>query len=125
MTSLHGPIEPTVEGQTAWGLNYIAHAHGGGPINNLAFHRIHGWYGNGGIVTRPTFGLLGEDGPEMVLPLTRPRRSGELMAQAGMGGDPGLTVNVTTSPYASAERIIQAAMHQSRLNRMAGRYGGR
>jgi len=122
MTSLHGPIEPTVAGQTAWGLNYIKTKYGD-PNAALAFHRAHGWYGNGGIITRPTFGLLGESGPEMVLPLTRPGRSSELMAAAGMGGDPGLTVNVTTSPYATAERIIQTAMHQARLRRMAGRYG--
>lgn len=42
----------------------------------------------GGIVSGPEYSLLGEAGPEAVIPLTRPRRAAEVMAQAGLGGGP-------------------------------------
>lgn len=50
-----------------------------------------GGYANGGIVTSPTMALVGEAGPEAILPLNRPHRAGRLAAQAGLGG---ATVNV-------------------------------
>ncbi len=49
MTSIHGPIEPTPAGQAAWGLNYIKSRYGN-PVAAWAFHRSHGYYGDGGVV---------------------------------------------------------------------------
>ena len=51
MTSLHGPIETTVEGQAKWGLNYIKGAYGD-PINAFAkwSSRNPHWYDSGGDV---------------------------------------------------------------------------
>ena len=49
MTSIHGPLEPTVEGQARWGLNYIAGRYGT-PTAALAFHNAHGYYRDGGVV---------------------------------------------------------------------------
>lgn len=51
MTSLHGPIESTVAGQTAWGLNYIKSAYGD-PITAYAkwSSRKPHWYRDGGEV---------------------------------------------------------------------------
>lgn len=43
MTSIHGPIEPTAEGQIDWGLQYIAGRYGS-PSRALAFHLRNGWY---------------------------------------------------------------------------------
>jgi hypothetical protein len=43
MTSLHGPVEDTVEGQTLWGLNYIAGRYGT-PSAALAFHDANNFY---------------------------------------------------------------------------------
>lgn len=43
MTSIHGPIEPTAEGQIDWGLQYIAGRYGS-PSRALAFHVRNGWY---------------------------------------------------------------------------------
>ena len=38
----------------------------------------------GGIVTRPTFALVGEAGPEAVVPLNNPQRAKEVLGQAGL-----------------------------------------
>lgn len=49
MTSIHGPIEPTVAGQTRWGLNYIRGRYGN-PINAWNYWQAHGNYAQGGVV---------------------------------------------------------------------------
>lgn len=41
-------------------------------------------FADGGIVDRPTLGLLGEAGREVVLPLTRPQRARQLADQSGL-----------------------------------------
>jgi hypothetical protein len=40
----------------------------------------------GGIVSNPTHALIGEAGPEVVIPLTRPNRAAQLMQQSGLTG---------------------------------------
>lgn len=52
------------------------------------------FFADGGVVTRPTLGVIGEAGPEVVVPLNNPGRARELMQEtglvdlaAGMGGD--------------------------------------
>lgn len=78
---------------------------------------------SGGIVTRPTFGLLGESGPEVVLPLSQPARTQELARAAGYGaGGVEFHVHVTTGPNATAEDIIRTAMREARLARLSGRF---
>jgi phage-related protein len=106
--------------QAALGMKYIQSRYGT-PINAQAFWNAHHWYANGGLVTRPTFGLIGESGPEVVLPLNRPGRAAQLASAAGYGGD-ALTVVVSASESASAERLVATALHQARLRRLAGRY---
>lgn len=61
MTSIHGPIEDTVAGQAAWGLNYIGATYGS-PTNALAFHDNHNYYDAGGYVIEPDHTLLRDDG---------------------------------------------------------------
>jgi len=66
----------------------------GGSIFNLL--------AEGGIVTRPTRAIIGEEGPEVVVPLTKPRRARQLMQESGLvsiaqgmvpgGGDTFVTV---------------------------------
>lgn len=41
-------------------------------------------FANGGIVTRPTAALIGEAGPEVVIPLNRPQRAVDLIEQSGL-----------------------------------------
>ena len=43
-------------------------------------------YAEGGIVNQPTQALIGEAGPEVVIPLTRPSRAAQLMQQSGLAG---------------------------------------
>ena len=50
-----------------------------------AFNDLVTPFADGGIVTSPTNALIGEAGPEMVLPLTDPARMAELLAH-GLGG---------------------------------------
>lgn len=42
------------------------------------------FFADGGIVTRATAAVIGEAGPEVVLPLTRPARARELAAESGL-----------------------------------------
>ena len=51
-------------------------------------------FANGGLITRPTFGLMGEAGPEAVIPLNRPTRADALLRRGGLGG---LAGNVSMS----------------------------
>jgi hypothetical protein len=41
-------------------------------------------FGMGGIVSKPTLGLFGEAGPEVVIPLSKPARAQQLMEEAGL-----------------------------------------
>jgi hypothetical protein len=41
-------------------------------------------YSQGGYFDRPTVGVFGEDGPEVILPLTKPDRMMELLSQTGV-----------------------------------------
>ena len=66
-------------------------------------------FANGGIVTGPTLAMVGEKGPEAIIPLSQ---------MGGMGG--GVTVNVTGGLSTSAE-IGQAVVNAIRAyNRSAG-----
>ncbi|MER6367453.1 hypothetical protein ABT255_03570 [Streptomyces mirabilis] len=48
-------------------------------------------FAKGGIVYGPTHALIGEAGPEVVIPLTKPKRAAQLAAQSGLLGILGLT----------------------------------
>lgn len=43
-------------------------------------------YAEGGLVQQPTHALIGEAGPEVVIPLTKPNRAAQLMQQSGLAG---------------------------------------
>lgn len=45
---------------------------------------------NGAIIRTPTLALVGEAGPEAVIPLNRPQRAQELLNQSGLAGSGGL-----------------------------------
>ena len=86
MTSLHGALEGTVEGQARWGLDYIRRAYGN-PMNALMHHNKHGWYADGGIV--------GDQAASTGL-----ADNGTMMYDSGGYLPPGLTtvVNLTGKP---------------------------
>lgn len=55
-------------------------------------------YALGGVVSTPTIGMFGEDGPEAIIPLNKPQRAREVMAEAGLSTG-GVTVNQTNYNY--------------------------
>ncbi|MFE1082431.1 phage tail tape measure protein [Brevibacterium sediminis] len=65
MTSLHGPVEDTVEGQARWGLNYIKSAYGN-PAKARAHHQRSNWYEGGTERAKKGLAVVGEEGPELV-----------------------------------------------------------
>ena len=66
-------------------------------------------FATGGIVTRPTIGLIGEAGPEAVIPLGR----------GGMGGG---TVNINIGTYTGTDEGLRDLMRE--IRRMLGSRGG-
>jgi hypothetical protein len=64
-------------------------------------------FANGGIVTSPTLGIIGEAGPEAVIPLDR---------LGGMGGGMNITVNagLVSTPDQIGQEIIQAIQKAQR-----------
>ncbi len=82
-------------------------------------------FANGGIVNGPVFfpmrgatGLMGEAGPEAIMPLTR-GRDGKLGVRAEGGRSVHVTMNITT-PDAESFRRSQGQV-AAQVNRMLGR----
>lgn len=84
------------------------------------------WFASGGIVTRPTLGVVGEAGPEVVVPLNNPRRARELMEESGLmslaanmrgGGDVHVTVFLGTQQITDIldQRVERKLATQGRL----------
>lgn len=71
---------------------------------------------NGGFVNKPETTLLGEAGPELVLPLTRPKRMSQLLSQAGFGGGPSINIeNMTVRNEADIYSISSQLGRQLRM----------
>jgi hypothetical protein len=75
------------------------------PIDRISLPRL----AKGGIVTSPTIAMIGEAGPEAIVPLSRGN---------GMGGN--ITVNVQASPLSSpadvGAAVVDALQAWSRRN---------
>jgi hypothetical protein len=95
----------------------------GGAIAAVSalFHAIH--FAEGGVVTKPTLALIGEAGPEAVVPLRGAGRTGGLaFAGAGMGGQFRITNNfygdirsdkdIEKISRAVADQIKRASKHR-------------
>ena len=63
------------------GIHYMKSIYGSG---SSAFARVSGpeGYANGATITRPIHAIVGEDGPETILPLTKTSRAWQLLGQA-------------------------------------------
>lgn len=68
---------------------------------------------DGGIVNRPTMALIGEAGPEAVVPLSKSPGNGPLPTNFGMGSAP-MVVNITTG--ADPEDVVRAIEKFKRRN---------
>jgi tape measure domain-containing protein len=95
--------------QIGWGLGYIKNRYGD-PGKAWDFWKRNHWYANGGLVTKPTVGMIGEAGPELVLPLHRRERTEELLDKAGLSQDKGHTVNVYAAPNVPTEDQIMTKL---------------
>jgi phage-related protein/cell wall-associated NlpC family hydrolase len=87
MTSIHGPIEPTVGGQAQWGLNYIRSRYGD-PISAYRawLSRSPHWYHVGGIAPGSGDVPAVLQGGERVLTVQQTRAFDRLVASIGANG---------------------------------------
>jgi hypothetical protein len=74
-------------------------------------HGAGGGWAEGGVFTRPTYGLIGEAGPEAVIPLDR---------LAGMGGGGSVTVNVSQLVVREEADVNRIARELYRLQVLRG-----
>jgi hypothetical protein len=77
---------------------------------------IEGRGATGGIVNRPTVALIGEAGPEAIIPLNK--TPGNSPLPGGMGGG-GMTINITTG--ADPQAVVNAIKKYERSNGAAWR----
>lgn len=66
-------------------------------------------FARGGIVYGPTHALIGEAGPEVVIPLSKPKRAAELAARSGLLGILGVAQARTLAAASSAQSNGAAA----------------
>lgn len=94
MTSLHGPLESTVAGQTEWGLNYIKGAYGD-PIGAYGkwLSRNPHWYDDGGIADGMGFMAKNTIEPERVLSPAMTKSFDRMLAYVGSGAGIGPSGN--------------------------------
>ena len=90
----------------------LANYHGGGGGGGTA--RRHAL---GGVFSSPHIGLIGESGPEAIIPLSRPARAAQVMAEAGLSS----AVNIYLDGNLIARHM---AVHQRDASRRAARTFG-
>ena len=67
----------------------------------------------GGLFTKPHVGLVAEDGPELILPLSKPGRTNQLLAQAGLttnNNQRSININVLGNDGVTIGRQIAAVL---------------
>ena len=70
-------------------------------------------FAEGGIVTRPTMALIGEAGPEAVVPLSSASGASSVGA-GGMSGGGSMTVNVNMPPGSDGADVVRALQTYAR-----------
>jgi phage-related protein len=141
MTSLHGPVEPTVTGQAEWGLNYIKGRYGD-PVNALAYHNAHGNYRNGGWLMPGAYSHNETYEPEAIF--NRPQISAmhEAIRNAGRrgalddefvqkiidalgrgNGEGGVNIGSVTLPYGASVKELSDECFFRVHHGTKGRYG--
>lgn len=100
----------------------------GGAIGNTvggAFTNTIHAFADGGIVTGPTFALVGEAGPEAIIPLSA-FAGGNSLAGGGFGGGGGINITVTGNNISSQVDIRNMAQQVGaeivRVLRLNGKY---
>lgn len=98
---IRGVINPVIDGINTLidGYNAIP---GHGDIGHIPHMAM------GGVVNRPTLALIGEAGPEAVVPLSRPQRARQVMREAGLTGGSGVTNYFTINTTGTVDEIALA-----------------
>lgn len=137
MTSLHGPVEPTAEGQAKWGLNYIRERYGD-PEKAWAYWKRNGSYSDGGLVTPTLYDTGGwlntgvttvtnkTNKPEAIYTSTQ---NNDLQTLADYARDKiesesdarGDTYNVVTPQGATVDDMVSALKFEKRRNQRGGK----
>lgn len=79
----------------------------------------------GGVFATPTLAVVGEAGPEAVVPLNRPERAAQVMAEAGIGGMGDVYVYVGGDQLdARMYRVARGAQRQQATRLYAGTRAG-
>lgn len=74
-------------------------------------------YASGGLITRPHIGLVGEAGPEMIIPLTDRTRGRSLLSQAAnilgvpQSGPPLFSMDTSSAPRSGAPNAAPITLH--------------
>jgi hypothetical protein len=90
-------IGPIVQAANALAAASSKGGGGSGPSSHFDKNgNLIGYWAQGGIVRRRSLAIVGESGPEAIIPLTRPARARQVMQQAGLMGAGGgsVTYNV-------------------------------
>lgn len=80
----------------------------------------------GGVIDSPTLAIVGEAGPEAVVPLNRPERAAQVMAEAGIGGGGGDVYVYVGGEQLDARmyRVARGAQRQQAARLYAGTRAG-
>ena len=99
--------------EQVWGAASGAASGAGNFLSNLnPFSGPFARGATGGIVTRPTMSLIGEAGPEAVIPLNQMPGASPLGMGGGMGG--GMVININMPTGANGADVIDAIKRETR-----------
>lgn len=91
--------------------------------------RFSRFFAEGGIVNRPTSAVIGESGPEVVIPLTNPTRAAQLAQQSGLSNMLGGGGNTDVYVYIGNEhldsRMVRIVERNNNRQAQALAYGSR
>lgn len=104
-------------GGSSWGGSTSTISKIGSAISG-AISGVRNFFGfaEGGVVTKPTPGVFGEDGPEALIPLSKPQRANQILNDIGVGKN--ITINMPVTVMDSEvdiDRLVERLSYQ--LNR--------
>lgn len=85
-------------------------------------------YADGGIVDRPTFAMVGEDGAEAVIPMQKPARAAQLLRQSGLDQMLGSSATYVTAVFDGEPfqaRIVKTVRGSQQVTARSVAYGVR
>lgn len=108
MTSIHGPLEPTIAGQARWGLNYIKNRYGSPSAALRAWmSRSPHWYDTGGILPPGLTSVYNGTGQhEFVLNQSQAQNVVDRLNSQEGGPRIAITYNVHAAPNIPSEHQL-------------------